>query len=416
MKKLYIIGIGMGNPNTITVKGKEIIRHCEALIGAKRMVDSFALPNQEYCYAITPSEILNWIEEKEPLQSVAILMSGDIGFFSGAKKLRDLITERYGETGYRDLFHIEGIPGISSLSYFTAKIGLSWDDVKVVSLHGREGSVIGTVQRYEKTFFLTDGAQHSVQNICGELSEAGLGQVLVYVGERLSYEDEKVTVASADELKAAEFDALSVILVENSNFVQREKETIGLSDDDFIRGNVPMTKEEVRTLTVSKLNLQSDDVIYDIGAGTGSVSIELSLVCQNGHVYAVEENEEAIELIKRNQEKFCVKNLHIIKGLAPQALAELPIPNKAFIGGSKGNLEEILCCLMKRNPAIRLAINAISLDTLSETLACLKKYPFKDIEITQVNISKSKTLGNHHLMIAQNPVYIICGTAKAELL
>lgn len=411
MRTLYIIGIGMGNPNTITLRGKEIIHQCSALIGAKRMVDSFLSQDQQYCYAITPAEILAWIKDNDHITDFAVLMSGDIGFFSGAKKLRDLISSQYN----KEEFSVEGIPGISSLSYFTAKLGVSWDDVKVVSLHGREGNVTGTVEQNEKTFFLTDGGEHSVHKICSELADAGLGQVVVSVGERLSYEDEKITTGFAEELKSQEFDPLSVLFIENSQVIKREKDTIGLSDDEFIRGHVPMTKEEVRTLTVSKLNLRSTDVVYDIGAGTGSVSIELSLACSNGHVYAVEGNEEALDLIKQNKEKFHIKNLHIINGLAPEALANLPIPDKAFIGGSKGNLDEIISLLIQSNPTIRIAMNAISLDTLSEALGCLKKYPFEDVEITQVNISKSKTFGSHHLMVAQNPVYIICGTARVEV-
>jgi precorrin-6Y C5,15-methyltransferase (decarboxylating) len=414
MRNLYIIGIGMGNPDTITVKGRDVIGKCEALIGAKRMVDSFVLPNQKYYHAISPAEILNWIEANEQLDSIAVLMSGDVGFFSGAKKLRELVTDKYGDAKENNMFKVEGIPGISSLSYFTAKLGMSWEDAKIVSLHGREDCIVSIVQNNPKTFFLTDSGNHAVKNICNELCDADLGKVKVYVGEKLSYEDEKITYGIAENLATHDFDSLSVMLIENEKFISRDNATIGIVDDEFIRGNVPMTKEEVRTLTISKLNLHLNDIVYDIGAGTGSVSIELSLACSLGEVFAVETNEEAIELIKVNRDKFNVKNLHIVEGLAPEALADLPMPDKAFIGGSKGNLDEIIQLLINKNPNIRIAINVVTLETLAEAVTCLKKYKFIEVDITQVNISKAKALGNYNLMVGQNPVYIICGTAKAE--
>ncbi len=407
MRKIYIIGIGMGNPDTITVKGKELISKSQALIGAKRMVDSFKLENQQVVHAISPDEILTWIEEHAEIEKAAILMSGDLGFFSGAKKLRTLISEKYGSIVGNAQICFEYMPGVSSLSYFSSAVGLAWEDTRIVSLHGRDDRDVSAVLNNEKTFFLTDGGNNTVKRICGRLVEAGMEYVSVFVGEKLSYEEEAITTGTALELSEKNFEPLSVMIVINDKVLQREKNTLGIRDEEFIRGDVPMTKEEIRTLTASKLNLKENDVVYDIGAGTGSVSIEMALACRYGDVYAVETNSEGIDLIHKNKDIFGVKNLHIIKGMAPEALEELPVPDKAFIGGSKGNLDDIINVLIMKNSNIRVVINVVALESLAETVACIKKYQFQDVDITQINVSKAKTLGNYNLMMGQNPVYII---------
>ncbi|QHI73644.1 precorrin-6y C5,15-methyltransferase (decarboxylating) subunit CbiE [Aminipila terrae] len=407
MRKIYIIGIGMGNPNTITVKGGKCISESDALIGAKRMVDSFKLDNQETAFAIAPDDILNWIEVHKEIKNISVLMSGDLGFFSGAKKLRTLVEDQYGSIWGNEQIHFEYIPGISSICYFSSAIGIAWEDAEIISLHGRDDKDISAVLNHTKTFFLTDGTDHTVRKICGRLVESGLGNVLVFVGERLSYEDERITKATALELYEKDFEPLSVMIVLNDNALYREKNTLGIRDEEFIRGNVPMTKEEVRTITVSKLNLSKNHVVYDIGAGTGSVSVEMALACPYGDIYAIETNPEGINLINENKSNFGVKNLHIIKGLAPEATENLPAADRAFIGGSKGNLDEIIKSLVTKNPEVRVVINVVALESLVEAVACIKKYGFKDIDITQINVSKAKALGHYNLMMGQNPVYII---------
>lgn len=414
MRKIYIIGIGMGNPDTITIRGKELISNSPVLIGARRMVDSFKIDNQQVVHAIAPDEILTWIEEHTEIEKAAVLMSGDLGFFSGAKKLRTLIKEKYGSMTGNEQLHFEYVPGISSLSYFSSAIGLPWEDTKIVSLHGRDDRDVSAVLNNHKTFFLTDGGNNTVKKICGRLIEAGLEHVLVFVGENLSYENEKITRGTALKLHERDFEPLSVVIVINNNPLKYEKNTLGISDDEFVRGNVPMTKEEIRTLTVSKLNLKENDLVYDIGAGTGSVSIEMALACRYGDVYAIETNSEGINLINKNKEKFGVKNLHIVNGMAPKVMEELPPPDKAFIGGSKGNLDEIIKVLLIKNFNIRIAINVVTLESLAEAVACIKKYGFQDVDITQINVSKAKTLGSYNLMMGQNPVYIIAVQGISE--
>ena len=174
----------------------------------------------------------------------------------------------------------------------------------------------------------------------------------------------------------------------------------------FIRGDVPMTKSEVRTVCVSKLELSPDSILYDIGAGTGSVSIEASGYLTNGKVYAVEKKPEAQVLIEANKEKFAADCVTVIKGTAPEALSGLEAATHVFLGGTSGNLEEVLDLVLKKNPKVRVVANFIALESLSEMLLWLKKHSI-EAEIVQMQVSKAKTAGSYHMMMGQNPVYII---------
>lgn len=179
-----------------------------------------------------------------------------------------------------------------------------------------------------------------------------------------------------------------------------------MKDEVFIRGNVPMTKSEVRAISLSKLELKPDAIFYDIGAGTGSVSIEAALVASNGQVYAIEQKREAVELLYANRDKFGVKNLTVIEGKAPEALRGLPAPTHAFIGGSGGQMEEIIHALLEANHNVRIVLNIIAMETLASTVELLKRVA-PEAEMTLVQISKTEPIGSYHLMRGQNPVYVI---------
>ena len=241
--------------------------------------------------------------------------------------------------------------------------------------------------------------------LCNQLVFYGMGDVQVSVGEKLSYPDERIQTGTAADFVGIETDPLCVIYVENPQAAGCIV-THGMSDELFLRDKVPMTKEEVRTASISKLHLTKDAIIYDVGAGTGSVSIEMALAVTDGHVYAVEKKDTAVELLHKNKQHFGADNLTIIEGLAPDALEELPVPTHAFIGGSSGNLDEIVGLLLKKNPGIRIVINAITLETVQEALDVMKKYPVRDTEIVSMSVARSKEIGSYHMMMGQNPVYI----------
>ncbi|MCR4939185.1 MAG: precorrin-6Y C5,15-methyltransferase (decarboxylating) subunit CbiT [Treponemataceae bacterium] len=191
--------------------------------------------------------------------------------------------------------------------------------------------------------------------------------------------------------------------------------TPGIPDEDFIRDKVPMTKEEVRVISISKLRLTESSVVYDIGSGTGSVAVEIARLSPSIEVYAVEIKEEAVSLIKRNGEKFCCQNLHVVNVLAPDGLEKLPPPTHAFIGGSKGRLQEIMTFLKEKNPRVRIVLTAVSLETVAEMQSLLEKFNVTDAELVQVSVSRTEKLGGYHLFKANNPVFIYSFTFPGEM-
>ena len=179
-----------------------------------------------------------------------------------------------------------------------------------------------------------------------------------------------------------------------------------MRDEWFIRGKVPMTKSEVRAVSISRLELAPDSVLWDVGAGTGSVSVEASFLLPEGQVYAVEKNPQAVELIRRNREKFGRDNLTVISGDAPGALGQLPDPTHVFLGGSGGRMGEILDLAMGRNPRVRVVINIISLESLGEAVSWLERRKISG-EIVSLQAARGRRAGRYHLMEGQNPVYVI---------
>jgi precorrin-6Y C5,15-methyltransferase (decarboxylating) CbiT subunit len=185
--------------------------------------------------------------------------------------------------------------------------------------------------------------------------------------------------------------------------------TPGIPDDRFVRGDVPMTKEEVRALILSKLRISEDHILYDIGAGTGTVSVEASLLAKRGRVYAIERRKEALRLLRENRERFDLQNLEIIEGEAPEALAGLPPPHRVFLGGSGGRLPAILEALSPRlKKGGILLLSAITLDTLLQGVAGLEAQGYR-VEVTQIQVSRLERKGKARLFQALNPIFLIAG-------
>ena len=392
--QVSLVGIGMGSRETLTLQGAQTVGEAELLIGARRMLDAVRQPGQETYCEYKSEAIAQYIENHPEYEKIAVVLSGDVGFYSGARKLLDLLGE-----------DTQVICGISSVAYFMAKIGYSWEDTVLASAHGRDCNLISLIRQNKKVFAIL-GTKTGVAELAEKLVFYGMGEVVLYVGENLSYENETIFGKKAKELTDYEGDALSVVCACNPAAVSLPA-THGIRDEEFLRGKVPMTKEEVRTVSLAKLRLTEDAVCYDIGAGTGSVSIEMALRAQKGKVYAIEKKEEAIELLKANRQKFAADNLEILQSTAPDGLSELPAPTHAFIGGSSGNLKEILKVLIGKNPKVRIVINCITLETVTEALSAIRELGFAESEIVQLGTARAKVLGSYHMMMGENPIYII---------
>lgn len=393
-KHIDIVGCGCGAPALLTKQAEKALHSAELIIGAARLLESLRgyFGGKRYVPAVLPETIKDVIDT-DPSTKICVVMTGDVGFYSGARGLLPMLCAH----------EVDLIPGIGSVAYFAAKLGMPWEDWMLVSMHARDCNIVSRVKMAGRVFLLTGGA-FTPDAICRLLCRYGLAHVCVTVGERLSYAEESITNGTAEVLSHRTFDALSCMLIENPSPFPSVRS--GLPDIAFVRGNVPMTKSEIRALILSKLALLRDSVVYDIGAGTGSVSAECALAAWDGTVYAIEKDQEGIALISQNAERLGASNIVPVQGTAPDALSELPAPTHVFIGGSAGNLREILRAVLEKNPDVRMVISAVTLETTGEAAACLSELGRSDYECVLVNISRSKRLGGYRLMQAQNPVYL----------
>jgi precorrin-6Y C5,15-methyltransferase (decarboxylating) len=416
--KVSLIGLGAGM-NTVIAEAREAVENADILIGAPRLLElvrsAYPESRQEFRQEIWPGRIADLLMEKKEewgKLKVALLFSGDTGFYSGAgsflreyrKRLPENMDPMSREAEAFSGFSLEEFPGISSIQMLSSAIGKPWQDWTLVSAHGRDCDPAAAVRKGKDAFFLTGGST-GAQKLCQELCHAGLEEQKVWIGENLGMSRQKITACSCREAAEIAFSSLAVALVEG---VQDLYPACGIPDEAFIRGKVPMTKKMIRMALSSLLQISPEETVWDIGAGTGSVSVELARQAAGGIVYAVECKEEACSLIQQNRRKFHLGNLEIIKGEAPEALQNLPEPDVVFIGGSNGHIEEVIRAAVEKNPQVRIAFTGIVLETVLQGMDALEKLG-KDPDIMQISVSRSKTVGSRgiHMMTAENPIYIV---------
>ena len=399
--KVTLIGVGGGLEDTLTAQARAALTEADLVLGAPRLLEGlFPVEGQRRFPAIYSREILS-ILQREKCQSPAVVYSGDPGFRSGAAGLIPLLEAEGMECRV--------LPGLSSVQLLSARLGRPWQDWSLYTAHGADCDPVAAVMGGKPAFFLT-GGDNTPAALCALLVESGLGELEVTVGERLSYPDEAVRTMRAEECAQQRFDPLSVLLVQPA---PRPWEG-PLKDGDFLRGEVPMTKEEVRAVILSKLAVRREDTVWDVGAGTGAVSVALALSACRGKVYGVEYREEAWTLIEENRRRFGAWNLRLVRGRAPDALTALPTPNGVFIGGSEGELEGIIAAALEKNPQVRLCLSAITLETLTAALKILETRGLRG-EVVQIGVNRVVQKGGHSLLLAGNPVFLVTAQGEAAL-
>lgn len=392
-----LIGMGSGQPENLTLQGLAALRQADLILGARRLLA--VLPagcTENRAAAYRPDEVAELLQTSGA-ENAVLVYSGDTGFYSGASSMM----EKLEALGVR----ARVLPGLSSIQLLAAALGRPWQGWNLVSAHGRTCDPVAECMQGRPTFFLTGGSEDPA-TLCAQLAAEGFGDVQGVVGQCLGTPEEKLFRGSVKELAAGRFNSLSVLLVEAAEVLPRRAP--GLPDEAFERGDVPMTKQEVRAAVLAKLAVRPEDILWDVGAGTGSVSVELALVAPRGRVYAVECRPEGCALIKANREKFRTRNLVLVEGLAPAALSDLPAPDAVFIGGSKGSLAAIVDAALDKNPDARICVSAIALETLSAAVAALTAKG-RTVQVSQIAVSRAKAVGGLHLMMAQNPIYLITG-------
>lgn len=392
-----LIGMGSGQPENLTLQGLAALRQADLILGARRLLA--VLPagcTENRAAAYRPDEVAELLQTSGA-ENAVLVYSGDTGFYSGASSMM----EKLEALGVR----ARVLPGLSSIQLLAAALGRPWQGWNLVSAHGRTCDPVAECMQGRPTFFLTGGSEDPA-TLCAQLEAEGFGDMQAVVGQCLGTPEEKLFRGSVKELAAGRFNSLSVLLVEAAEVLPRR--TPGLPDEAFERGDVPMTKQEVRAAVLAKLAVRPEDILWDVGAGTGSVSVELALAAPRGRVYAVECRPEGCALIKANREKFRTRNLVLVEGLAPAALSDLPAPDAVFIGGSKGSLAAIVDAALDKNPDARICVSAIALETLSAAVAALTAKG-RTVQVSQIAVSRAKAVGGLHLMMAQNPIYLITG-------
>lgn len=419
--KCTLIGIGCGWTQ-MTMMAQTAINESQLIIGAQRLLDMVPCRKTEQIAEYRSQEIASLLQERA-VERACVLYSGDSGFYSGAAGLLPLLQDI-------ERMQVAVLPGISSLQEFAALLGEPWQDWRLCSAHGTACDPVAEVMQGQRTFFLTSGTEGPGQ-LCAALVEAGLGSLQVAVGENLGTAEMQCWQGTAAECAARSFAPLNVMLVAAAP--RYPVRTPGIPDDEFLRGSagthaqgtaqpasttarnlasgqnpatrqIPMTKQVVRAAILAQLAVTPDDMCWDVGAGTGSVSVELALHARQ--VWAVEQIPEAVQLIHQNRERFCAWNLHVVEGTAPEVLVDLPRPDVVFVGGSSGQMEAILQAAVQANPQVRLCISAIALETLQQAVHGLEQLGYTPA-VTQIAVSQTRAAGELHMLLAQNPVFLI---------
>jgi precorrin-6Y C5,15-methyltransferase (decarboxylating) len=414
--KVYIVGLGVGGRERLSMKTLEIINSASLLVGGERHLQDFPdFKGERFVLKSNLKEMLDVVNSalRTPHSTlIVVLASGDPGLFG----IADYLMRNLGSDA------VEIIPNVSAMQWAFAKSKVSWNDARIVSSHGRGmDKVLETAREAEKIgVFTSNGDEPS--EIAKLLIDNGLTDFNAFICEDLGMETEKVSEMPIAEVVGKSFAALNVMVLirqgsgvrgqgsgETSYVSRLTSHVFGLPDSEFAHSKGLITKEEVRAVSLAKLRLRDDSVVWDIGAGSGSVGIEAARLCRNGKVFAVEKEPERAAHIRENMKKFGVKNLEVFQGKAPNGLEGFADPDAVFIGGSGGNLTYILDVANSRlQPSGRVVINAITLETLHEATTGLKERGF-DVDVVCLNISRSRDLIGMKMFEAENPVFIITG-------
>lgn len=402
-QKIYLVGAGITGWEGFGKQALEVIGTAEVMIGHQRHLDIFPDFAGEKRVLENFAPMLDFLRTTE--QRVVVLGSGDPNFFGiGRLLLRNLPKER-----------IEIFPNVTSVQYAFARIKEPWDDAIFISVHGRGlKTAVDRIIAAEKVAILTDGT-NTPASIARELIGRGADGYEAWLCEDLGTPREKFTrtdVRGLTDIVAADLNILILIKAWEPSLTHYP--IMGIADEEFATAKKLITKQEVRAVTLAKLQLQDDLVMWDIGAGSGSVSIEAENLMPNGRVFALEKNPQYLSFIRDNLKKFAARNIMLVEAYAPEGLEDLPDPDRVFIGGSGGMLEEIIEAADRRlKPEGRIVLNAVTLDTLTKSVEFLEDHGYV-VEVTCVNIAKTRGLTEYKMFEAHNPVYVITAWKDSE--
>ena len=410
MNKINVIGIGF---RPLEKKARDILLGSDAVLTNKSLHDVFKRYDEyegvrdKIIVHDTVYEMLDYIADNFRDRKIALIAAGDPMFFGIGR----LVIERFGQES------AEIFPDLSSMQVAFSRVKETENNALMISLHGgpdpkkrrkREYEIAELpylLKRHDKIGILTD-RDNGPDKIAKEISGA---DAQMYVCEKIGYDDEKIIKGSPEEIAAMTFEYPNVVIIVGAIYPEGHPLPVfGLREAEISHSRGLITKDEVRAVTIHKLRLPCKGVFWDIGAGSGSVSIEAARLCPGLRIYAVEKSDEQAENINVNINKFSANNIEMIKGGAPEILKSLPAPDRVFIGGSGGKLGDIVAAINNKMDSGIVVINAVTIETLNEAMRSLEDGGFR-VDVSEVSISRSKPIGDKKQMSALNPIFIISG-------
>ena len=407
---LWLVGVGPGSHEARTEEAQLVLAQAEVIFGAESVLDVLNKDRMLKERVMEPvfvpiydsARILQYLQDHPDICRAAVAYSGDSGFYSGASSMLSLLrTKQKFPTGVLEHLSVRIICGTSSVSWFAARAGIPWQNWKILSSHGRTCNIVGQVRSHPECFLLLSGAKdlrRTGRLLADARTEGVLGELRLIYGYELSRPAEEIRSCTPEKLCGFDENRLKeglyVLYIEHKD-AKKTPVLPGMADSCFLRGKAPMTSAEIRALSLCKLGLTGQAVVWDIGAGTGSVSVEAARTCPEGTVWSVEYKKDALELLYKNRAGFCLSNMEIIEGRAPEIL--------------KGAVIEQA---LAKNPRARFVADCITAETLMALQEAIKRLPVCNVQAVQVSVQRMEELGRYHYLKAQNPVFIISFSGK----
>ncbi len=403
---IHVIGMGLSIAD-LTASHLALIESASVLVGGKRHLASFGKATAVRKEISSPvSGVLDFIERHMASGLVVVLASGDPLFFGIGKTL----IERLGPD--KVVIH----PNVTSMAAAFARLKLPWQDAAWVSLHGRDNmrGLVKAMDDKNLLCVLTDPKNDPLAVKKQVVSHDYTWQM--WVLENLGAPEEKISSMDEHTDTQTVFGQPNVVVLQKGELPAPSAPLrLGTPDNWFVHEKGLITKAPVRVLSLAALELGPTNILWDLGAGSGSVGIEATLFLPDGFVYAVEKNKHRIEQITANVKRFTVRNLSAVRAQLPHGLADLPRPDRVFIGGSGKDLDQVLNVVVKvLNPLGRIVINTVLMETLHLAVSVLDEKGF-EVDITQAQISKSSDMPWGRRMEALNPVWIIAAQKGSSL-
>ena len=402
---VYLVGMGDDGPRGLTEEARAILAAADVVCGGERHLALLGEhPGERLPITRDLARLVETVAAARAAgRRVAVLASGDPLFFG----IGAYLAERLGPDSLCVL------PHVSSVQLAFARLGVAWQDAAVLSAHGRPlEAILGRAMASAKMAVLTDDA-NTPALVARALLDGGMEDADAAVCEHLGGERERVVRAPLSAVAGREFAPLNVLVVlRDPAAVRWGRPLVGQPDDAYAHARGLITKAEIRAVSLSRLGMARASVLWDVGAGSGSVAIEAASLRLDAAVYAVERDPEQLELLKANVRRYTAGNVRIVAGEAPAALAALPAPDAVFVGGTGGRLPAILDVTAARMRAGgRLVLNLVAIEHLADACARLSGTGWT-VDVTHISVARSAPIGDALRLAALNPVFVVSAECR----